>query len=198
MKEISFIVDASYPSHCEEPYEIANQAIERHLVDGLPSKITCDVLDWQNDVTAVTVDPGPLSDTAVPLTQGTGTQWIGFISNAKSVAPGTYSLLIHAVSPAAQTDSLYDYVSVTVDPTPTSEWVPGPWPMLGHDIAHTARSPFMDRPLTPGLTWDSFNNGVSWTAGYSGASLSSSGLLYVASVTGVAFSIRPAARSGHT
>jgi outer membrane protein assembly factor BamB len=183
--EITFVVDASWPTHCTEPYQISDQQVSGSLVGGLPVEVQCNVLDWQNDVTSVAVQPGDLSDVSMVLTHQTGTSWKGLITNKKGAAPGVYSLLLRAVSPGGSTDSLYDYLGVTVATTPVKGLDPGPWPMLGFDTRHTAQSPFYGPTASPALAWDSATQGTTWTAAYSGACLSASGRLYVAAGSGI-------------
>ena len=184
--EITFVVEASYPVHCNEPYEISNQSVSGELVGPLPVIVSCQVSDWQDDVTAVTVDAGPLADDPFELTQDSDTRWSGTISNLNGVDPGVYDLLIRAASPGSlQADSIYDYVQVTVAEPPETGLDPGPWPMLGQNAQHTSRGDF-DGPATePDLEWDSSTGGANWERTYAGPSIGSNGNIYVAANTGV-------------
>ncbi len=184
--EITFVVEASFPTHCNEPYEIANQSADGELIGTTPVTIQCDVFDWQEDVTGVSLDPGPLADDPIALLPDTGTLWTCTLANLKNAPAGQYNLLIRAMSPGgAVTDSIYDYVTVTVAETQSTGLDPGPWPMLGHDARHTARSPFDGPASEPNLEWDSHDEGVSWVTTYSGPGLSADGRLYVASTSGL-------------
>jgi len=185
-KEITFVVEASYPLHCNEPYEIANQAASGELIGLAPVTIECDVFDWQGDVTGVSLDAAPMVDDPIALTNDSDTHWTGSLANINGAAEGAYDLLLRAMSPGgAQTDSIYDYISVTVGPPPDTGLDPGPWPMLGHDASHTARSDFNGPAVEPSLVWDSATTGTPWETTYSGPSLSSDGKVFVATTSGL-------------
>jgi hypothetical protein len=54
---ITFAVDASRPGNCKEPYSIENFMLNGELYDysGAQADVTVDVLDWQDDVSHVTL-----------------------------------------------------------------------------------------------------------------------------------------------
>ena len=148
-------------------------------------QVQADVLDWQSDVTGVTVEPGVLSDTPFPLTFQSGKYvvrpdreqpWrcarniprpasIGFAGKRHRFAVGLSEH--HNRSVANQ--------------RPRSR----PWPIIGFDELHTAQSPFNGPSATPSQVWSSADKGVTWSANYAGASISSAGLIYVATTSGL-------------
>ena len=54
---VSFTLDVSYPGNCEEPYDVTNFIQQSILYDemGYGVYIAVDVLDWQNDVSEVSL-----------------------------------------------------------------------------------------------------------------------------------------------
>ena len=110
-----YAVDASWPGHCLEPYEITD-----FVQDGAIAKLfdtatlSVTVHDWQNDVTEVTIDATPIMGEVIGLTNTSGDIWSGQIVNALLPNPGNYSLLVSAYSPNNPGWWLYDHVTVVV------------------------------------------------------------------------------------
>lgn len=184
--EFTLVIEASYPENCAEPYEIANKLTGGELIGVNPVIIQCDVFDWQNNVDEVTIDPSPLADTEIIFVNQSGTTWIGLLANENGMPPGEYRLLIRAISTGdLLTDSIYDYINVTVGISGGVGLDPGPWPMIGRDPAHSSLSPFQPPVTEPELQWSTMDHGILWTVGYSGTVVSSAGQIYVARVSGL-------------
>jgi len=110
-----YAVDASWPGHCREPYEIVG-----FVQDGTIAKLfdaanlSVVVHDWQNDVTEVTIDATPIMGEVINLSSTTGDTWSGEIVNTLLPNPGVCRLLVSAYSPNNPGWWLYDYVDVVV------------------------------------------------------------------------------------
>jgi outer membrane protein assembly factor BamB len=184
--EVTFVVEASYPGHCTEPYEISDQSVSGMLIGTAPVTVECTVSDWQDDVTGVTLFPEPLADDPIAMSSIGDNRWSGVLSNVYEVDEGVYYLVIRADSPGgSQTQSIYDYLEVSVAAQPDTGLDPGPWPIIGHDPQHTARSEFDGPSSTPSLEWDSTSEAGSWGSTYAGASMGSNGRLYIATASGI-------------
>ncbi len=117
---IDYVVDASWPGNCKEPYEIENiHATGVFYDDGSNmASIMCDVHDWQDDVQEVLVDLTPLGGSATAaMTNTDGDTWaINDISwQMGGSTPGKYSLLITARTEGTQLKrEMYHYVDVII------------------------------------------------------------------------------------
>lgn len=122
-----FVVEASWPDNCKEPYEVEFQNIDGDLYpDGLNSPVlSVRALDWQNDIESVKVDLTPIGGTVVTLDPDPlqASIWKGPISCAPGTLEGDYDLLIGATTqmPFDQTPYMANYATVTVAQPP----VPG-------------------------------------------------------------------------
>ena len=110
------VVDASWQGHCEEPYDIVNQTYSGKLTTSSTSLITvsCSVLDWQNNVSGVSLDLSELGDTQPVQMQAVGTTYTAEVTGLEPT-PGAHRILIEAGDSAFKnTDKIYDYLTVDV------------------------------------------------------------------------------------
>ena len=124
-----FKVSAWVWANCRDPYEINNmmQMNGDLYPSGGYTEAHCDVLDWQGDVTGVTVDTTIFNGGVSSMAYAGGNHWQQGFVNAMGVPVGTYTLLITASSPNPQNYDLYNYIDIAVIPQPTG-WIPeGPW-----------------------------------------------------------------------
>ena len=119
---VSYAIDASWPGRAKEPYQI-NQPSVNGIIDHMgkyTADITVDVFAAGNDVDEVQFDCSSMGFTSeLPLTYQSGNTWIIHFQNTAHAYWGEYKCMVRA-STASSTDSLYDYFSLTVVPTPTS------------------------------------------------------------------------------
>ncbi len=110
------IVEASWPGHCGEPFEIGNIAASGHLhpITTASVDISCDVLDWQDDVDSVAVDTTPFTGGMTELVNTSGNKWEAEIFNDLQAPLGDYPCWIHAHSPAAAHEDLYNKIVIQV------------------------------------------------------------------------------------
>ncbi len=110
-----YAVDASWPGHCKEPYEI-NGFVQGGQLAKLfdEATISVDVHDWQDDVTEVTLDATPFMGEVVDMTNTAGDTWSCTVTNSLLPDPGIYRCLVSAYSPNKPGWWLYDYVDIIV------------------------------------------------------------------------------------
>ncbi len=116
-QSIAFAVDASWPGHCAEPYDIDNFVQHDVLYDlpGSQSSIRVLVADWQDDVSKVTiVIPEITGEGFTQMYHINGPYWGLDLFNAAAAPQGDYEARIIAESPNAGNIVLYDYVYITV------------------------------------------------------------------------------------
>jgi hypothetical protein len=94
---VNIAFDASWPSNCQEPYEIRKFRQESPFVTS--GRVSVDVLDWQNDITRVEVFCPQINGALINLSHATGTTWTGTIDNTTAAGQGLYNILIVASSP---------------------------------------------------------------------------------------------------
>ncbi|HEX9744071.1 MAG TPA: hypothetical protein VGB30_01480 [bacterium] len=124
----TYIVEASWPTNCNEPYEVALQSIAGPLYSDGTNAVLARVYarDWQNNVESVTIDMTPIGGTIQPMAPDVVPDvWTVFISAATGTPVGSYDLLVKATSgdPVDQTPDMYNYIKVQVinAPTPGAE-----------------------------------------------------------------------------
>jgi hypothetical protein len=122
------VVDVSFPGHCGEAYDIAGQHASGKLTTDPGSKVTvsCNVSDWQDDVSGVQLQPFSLGYTTALWMSKTSSTYSVDLTNEYSVPPGQYRLWIKAIDSVAS-GILYDdlYVDVTTCPPPEFYLKPG-------------------------------------------------------------------------
>jgi hypothetical protein len=112
-----YAVDASWPGHCKEPYEIVNFVQDGSIANLFDTAtVSVDVHDWQDDVTEVSMDVTEIMGEVLELTNTTGDTWSGEVGNTELPAPGIYRCLVSAYSPNTPEWWLYDYVNIIVSP----------------------------------------------------------------------------------
>ena len=114
---ITFAVDASWPGNCKEPYTIDNFTQVDDLFDyeGAYATLTVDVLDWQDDVSKVTLVATEITGQSfTPFVYDSGNTWTLELVNNEAAPAGEYELRIIADSTDSPGTPLYDYVSVTI------------------------------------------------------------------------------------
>ena len=125
---IDFAIDASWPSNCPEPYDLDAFGYEGKIYPDDPDLEGTDqgeglvytkVLDWQSNVSEVTVDTTPITGDITSLAYNVSTdRWEAAITDTMDAPPGDYVCLIGAFSTDDSTIGLYNYLTVTVQETP--------------------------------------------------------------------------------
>ena len=113
---IAFAIDASWPGNCKEPYDISDFTTDV-LFDspGSSAEAQVSVLDWQNDVSEVTLEAPDLTGHAFTnFTVDTDDIWKATIGNSEGVPAGDYEFRLYAKSDGSGDSALYQYVTITV------------------------------------------------------------------------------------
>ena len=129
---IDFAIDASWPSNCEEPYEIDNFGYDGAIYPDDPDHagidqgagiIYAEVRDWQLNISEVTVDTTPITGHITYLEYNSDQdRWEAPISNSADAPPGVYRCLIGAFSTDDPSLGLYNYIDITVVETPIPDY----------------------------------------------------------------------------
>ncbi len=114
----TFVVDASWPNHCKEPYEVHPFDVTGDLQsDGSNSLlINCTAYDWQDNIESVTIDLTPIGGMfGVPMNDMGGNLYQTNITYVSGPGQGYYDLLITATTsdPVAYNQT-YNYVTIHV------------------------------------------------------------------------------------
>ncbi len=118
-----FKVSAWLWLNCRDPYEINSMFQSGTLTtSGGSATIGCNVFDWQNNVTGVTIDTTPITGGVTNLVNVVLNMWQANITNSAGAPTGNYKCLITASSPNPQNFDLYNYVVIQVSPP---GWGPG-------------------------------------------------------------------------
>jgi len=125
---INFAIDASWPTNCEEPYDLENFGFEGSIypddpdLDGIDQGeglIFTEVHDWQFNVSEVTIDTTPITGGITTLEYNSDTdRWEAPITDLLDAPPGDYTCLIAAFSEIEPSIGLYNYLTFQVDETP--------------------------------------------------------------------------------
>jgi len=110
-----FVVDASWPGHCLEAWDIREQEASGDLAPDPASSVlvTCVVKDWQSDWAGVELDLSSLGfPVKIPMNGSGGTYW-AFVFNQFSASPGDYRIWFEAIDSKTNV-RLYDDLIVTV------------------------------------------------------------------------------------
>jgi len=112
------IVEACWPGHCFEPYEINKIKTTGPIPPGGSTTIYCDVWDWQANVESVMANTKTITGGwtyFVPM--AIGNTWMGVVENSQNVPPGDYPCWIVAYSPDPKGSlytQLYNKVIITI------------------------------------------------------------------------------------
>ncbi len=113
---ITFAIDASWPGNCEEPFEITNYkqwAITD--IQGSSGLIYIDVLDWQNNVSGVTLEaPEITGEVSTPFSNVGGITWGLLLTNNTGAPEGFYEALVKTTSEGDGGPALYDLITIAV------------------------------------------------------------------------------------
>jgi len=119
----NFLVECSWPSNCEDSYEISNQTLTNPVSTTTHGYINLDAYDHQDNIGGVYVDTTPITGGLTWLTNAGGSAWTGGLYNSAGAAPGIYRCRI-TVDSYSSPWNLYDFVDIKVDPgtTPSAGW----------------------------------------------------------------------------
>ena len=109
------VVDASWPGHCLEAWDIREQEVSGDLAPDPASSVlvTCVVKDWQSDWAGVELDLSSLGfPVKIPMNGSGGTFW-AFVFNQFSASPGDYRIWFEAIDSKTNM-RLYDDLIITV------------------------------------------------------------------------------------
>ena len=125
---IDFAIDASWPTNCEEPFDLENFGYEGSIypddpdLDGIDQGegiVYVEVSDWQLNVSEVTIDTTPITGDITSLVYNPDLdRWETLIANGEDADPGAYVCLIAAFSDVDPSIGLYNYLTIVVDETP--------------------------------------------------------------------------------
>jgi len=121
---IHYIVDASWPGHCREPYEFYDVGKTGNLGTSPGSMITisCKVRDWQNNPDGIQADLTPLGYPSwVWMEYAAGTWWYD-LQNTYSAPAGKYTLRLTAHDQVAA-----DVISCNIDVYVSDDHLPPTW-----------------------------------------------------------------------
>jgi len=116
----TYVVEASWPDNCREPYEVLYGGISADLYSDGSNTPRLQILarDWQNDISSVSVDLTPIGGTVIQLQPSLTTPdaWEGPVSCAPGTPIGDYRIMVRATSapPTDQIDSIYNFITLTV------------------------------------------------------------------------------------
>ncbi|MFH1676839.1 MAG: PQQ-binding-like beta-propeller repeat protein [bacterium] len=121
--KVYFVIDASYPSNQEEPYQIDNKVLTGGIneCNSTEGWLSVDMQDWQNNVTSVKLDLKPLGGAIVDMEHVINNHYRYYLNNKYGVSAGTYPLWIEAYSENT-TFALYDKYFLEV--APCTNWPP--------------------------------------------------------------------------
>ncbi len=126
--DATLVVDASWPGHATQAYDITNQQVSGTLTTDPYSSVTvtCNVLDWQDDIASVHLIPASLGHPWVIGMDAVGSAYTADLTNGYSAPPGRYRVWIKAIDSVAS-EVLYDdvMVDVTAGPLPNFWLKPG-------------------------------------------------------------------------
>jgi hypothetical protein len=110
-----FAVTASYPDNCKEPYKFENFSQDVIFdISESPANVYIDVFDWQSDVSAVEIYVPCLNHgKAIPFSLQSGQTWVAEVNCEGDLMPGSYRVLIKAVSGESGL-ALYDYYEIEI------------------------------------------------------------------------------------
>jgi len=113
----SFMITASYPDNCAEPYDIVSIGQTGEIDEmGGSIDVTLEVLDWQ-DVTAdhVIIESNPVTGSDVWMSKIDQTHWQATISNTGEAPVGEYEVWVAAWD-EVDLNALYNKFTITVEP----------------------------------------------------------------------------------
>jgi hypothetical protein len=125
--EVDFVIDASWPGNQGDPTVISQLKLSNTILytEGSSfTNLTCQISDWQDDITSVTVDLSPLGgSSSVNLSQAVnGTWFLNGIICDPSCEVGPKTLWVTASSGGL---SIYNFTECTVEtplPPGPAEW----------------------------------------------------------------------------
>jgi len=93
--DLVYAIDASWPDHCPEPYEITD-FIQNPLDmnPGSSAAVTVFVFDWQENTSNVTIDTGIMGGSEINLNHWGDEIWQGNVENVLGLPPGNYPVMI--------------------------------------------------------------------------------------------------------
>ena len=118
LTSLNYAIDASFPSNCDEPYQISNFT-QTPIYEGVGwfSDITVDVFDWQDNVYYVKLFcPAITGEASTSLRQSSAYTWEKRITNNTGAKAGKYNAYIQAISMNPNPVDLYDLITITVSP----------------------------------------------------------------------------------
>jgi len=127
---LQYIVEASWPDNCKEPYEVIYGGTTGSLYNNGSNTQTLTLFarDWQTNIQGVSVDLAPIGGGIINLNPSPSipNAWQGPVSCGPGTPNNTYQVLAWAVtqSPFDQIDRIYNYVTLTVSdpPNPGAEF----------------------------------------------------------------------------
>ncbi len=124
--DLRYAIDASWPDHCPEPYDIFG--LEQTPLDisaGATADISIHVADWQADTSKVTINTDVLGGSEFELVHDTGDLWTGTVVNVLGLPMGTYPALITGIDQGTL-NHLFQWIELEVlnlSDTEPPDWV---------------------------------------------------------------------------
>jgi hypothetical protein len=133
-------VDASWPSNCDEPYDITGfWQKDIYATTGSSGTAYVDLGGWQGDVSEVAIAvPEITGETSTQMAYWAGSTWSVDLVNNTGAAPGRYEAWITAHSGGPDSPAVHEKVEVlvikepkiTLDPSVTHQTITG-WEVTG-------------------------------------------------------------------
>jgi len=112
---INFKLTAWLWQHCGDPYEISNIKQDGFLFEHYGSStISCQVKNWQNDVSAVTLYCASITGSAEPMVNTYSDYWEAEIENNNNKPPSLWNLFIKAKSLNPQGIDTYNIIQIRI------------------------------------------------------------------------------------
>jgi len=120
---VTYVVDASYPTNQEEPYQFENVYLDGGVneCNSAEGWLYADVSDWQGNETGITLDLTPLGGEVVEMEHVINHTFRYYLNNELGAEAGTYRLWMTASSEDTDFD-LYDFYELEV--TTCDNWPP--------------------------------------------------------------------------
>ena len=113
MTPVNFLVECSWPSNCEDVYEISNQTLSNPISTLTHGYINLDAYDHQDNIGLVYVDTTPITGGMTWLANIGGSAWKGGLFNTMGAPAGTYRCRITADSFSSVWNT-YDFIDIEV------------------------------------------------------------------------------------
>jgi hypothetical protein len=127
---VTYVIECCLVENAYEPIKISNVSVLGSITpEGGGGIVSCDLLDWQDDVSAVTILANDFYSSPVPMYPFRDTDtWLGTLANLNGVTPGNHVVWIKAESSNPENIDLWWPFTVNVpdvtDDAPLFDYLP--------------------------------------------------------------------------